>query len=218
MRRIEAVIFDFDYTLADSSRGAVECVNCALAALGLPMASSEAICQTIGLSLTDTLARLAGPGFAERSQEFAGQFTKRADEVMADLTVLYENVAPVVLALKQRGIKLGIVSTKFRRRIEGILRREHLADVFDAIVGGEDVFRHKPDPESLWKAIERLSVPASQVVYVGDSLVDAETARRAGVAFVAVLSGQTQRGEFDGYPVDGMIECLPQLLACQCIE
>jgi len=214
---IKAILFDFDYTLADSSRGVVRCVNGALRDLGLPAALPEAIYPTIGMSLADTFVSLAGPDHAVQSLEFARRFKQHADQVMADLTVLYPAVDPVMRALRRQGKKLGIVSTKFRYRIEGILQREGLRDRFDVIVGGEDVAAHKPDPEGLRRAMADLHCPPPQVLYVGDSLIDAETARRAGVSFVAVLSGVTGRSEFAGYPDIGIIESLAQLperLAC----
>ena len=105
--QFQAVIFDFDYTLADSSKGVVECINYALTNLGLPAASPEAIYTTIGLSLADTLARLTGQRLATQSREFAGLFTRHADEVMTASTVLYDSVPPAIQRLKKRGLKLG---------------------------------------------------------------------------------------------------------------
>jgi phosphoglycolate phosphatase len=210
--RFQAVIFDFDYTLADSSRGVIECIDFALGGLGLPAASAETARQTIGLSLADTFRTLAGPQHVARSDEFVHLFTRRSDEVMADLTVLYESVPRVVETLKARGFPLGIVSTKFRYRIEAILEREGLLDVFDVIVGGEDVAAHKPDPASLLAAIERLGGAPASTPYVGDSVVDAETARRAGAPFAAVLSGVTPREAFGDYPVCRVLESLSELL------
>jgi phosphoglycolate phosphatase len=196
----EAVIFDFDYTLADSSRGAVECINYALRCLGLPVAPPEAIYRTIGLSLAETLTALAGRAEAGRSEEFARLFKRRADEVMIDATVLFENVPLAIRRMREGSLKLGIVSTKFRYRIESVLIRDGLLDAFDVIVGGEDVARHKPDPEGLLKAAEKLGCPTSRALYVGDSVTDAETAQRCGFPFAAVLSGVTRREEFAGYP------------------
>lgn len=210
-RQFQAIIFDFDYTLADSSKGAVECINFALNSLGLPTASPEAIYQTIGLSLADTLVKLAGQASPAQSKEFGRLFAKRADEVMAALTVLYVTVPPMVHRLKKHGLKLGIVSTKFRYRIEGILTRDNLLDAFDVVIGGEDVTQHKPDPEGLQRAKERLNSSSSQTLYIGDSVIDAETAQRGGIPFVAVLSGVTPREEFGRYTVAGIVENLSQL-------
>jgi phosphoglycolate phosphatase len=209
--KYQAVIFDFDYTLVDSSRGAMECINFALTNLGLQAASYEDICQTIGLSLTDTLVKLSSRENIDKSKEFARLFTQRADEVMAARTILYKTVQPVIFQLKKHGFKVGIVSTKFRYRIENILRRENLLDAFDVIIGGEDVTKHKPDPEGLQKALEWLNSTSSHTLYIGDSITDAETAQRSGVPFLAVLTGVTAREDFYNYTIAGTIKDLTRL-------
>ena len=212
MSHLRAVLFDFDYTLADSSRGVVECINYAFRGMGLSPASPEDIRRTIGLSLPNILTRLAGVEHAERSHEFGSLFVERADEVMADLTRVFDDVPEVIGHLKDEGMELAIVSTKFRYRIEEVLRRVDLLEPFDVIVGGEDVQSHKPDPESLLTAIEKMNGSPSTSVYVGDSVTDAETAKRAEVPFIAVLSGVTPRGSFERYPVFKIIENLREIM------
>jgi phosphoglycolate phosphatase len=210
-RRFQAVVFDFDYTLADSSEGGVACIDFALGEMGLPAVSVEAAKRTIGLSLPDTLVALAGPQQTARSDEFARLFIQRADEMMSDLTVLFESTPRVVRALEAQGISLGVVSTKFRYRIDQILKREGLRDAFDVIIGGEDVAEHKPDPAGLLTAIERLGSVPESTLYVGDSVTDAETAKRASAPFAAVLSGTTPREAFQDYPVHWILEDLFEL-------
>ena len=212
MSRFKAVLFDFDYTLADSSRGVVECINYALSGMGLSQVSAEKIRRTIGLSLPNILTKLAGMEHAERSYEFSRLFVERADEVMADLTRVFDDVPKVIEHLKAEGLALGIVSTKFRYRIEEVLRRVDLLEPFDVIVGGEDVSSHKPDPESLLKAIKKMKSSMSTSIYVGDSVTDAETAKRAEVPFIAVLSGVTPRDSFECYSVFGIIENLREIM------
>jgi len=163
--------------------------------------------------LAEAFSSLTDQDNPAHSGEFAELFTQRADEVMTASTSLFEGVAPTLGYLRDRGIRLGIVSTKFRYRIEEILARDRLRDAFGVIVGGEDVSKHKPDPEGLTRACELLGSPLSQVLYVGDTVVDAETAARGGTAFLAVLSGVTPREAFGTYPVAGIIETLSQLPA-----
>jgi phosphoglycolate phosphatase len=79
------------------------------------------------------------------------------------------------------------------------LKREGLLHFLDVIVGGEDVSKHKPDPESLNLAIRKLVLPQEELIYVGDSVTDAKMAKRSGVSFIAVLSGVTPRDAFDAY-------------------
>jgi phosphoglycolate phosphatase len=213
--RFKAIVFDFDYTLADSSNGVVECIDFALRAMGLQPVPGEVACRTIGLSLPDTFAALVGQEYVGRADEFVHLFVQRADEVMADLTVLFEPVPETIEGLRGRGVPLGIVSTKFRYRIETILRRENLFDAFDVIIGGEDVSAHKPNPVALLAAVERLGSTPTSTVYVGDSVTDAETAKRAGVPFVAILSGTTTEAAFRDYPTCRVLRGLSELLTLE---
>ncbi len=210
-----AIIFDFDLTLADSTKGIIECVNFALERLNLPQADDERIKRTIGMSLEDTFLRLTGQANGQNVSLFASNFVKRADQVMVDLTSVFDSVSATTERLIEMGFELGIVSTKFRYRIEEILAREGLSNRFGVIIGGEDVAEHKPHPGALTTAISRMQMDASDVLYVGDSKVDALTAARAKVPFIAVLSGATSKVEFNEVPkiaVINDISALPRLL------
>jgi len=207
----QAVVFDFDYTLADSSRGAIDCINFALAEMGLAQVSAEAACRTIGLSLHETFLTLGEHHEPQRCDEFHQLFVRRAEEVMSKLTVLYDTVPPMVEALREGGLKLAIVSTKYRRRISEVLRREALLHGFEVVIGGEDVEQHKPHPQGLFEAIEKLECSPESVVYVGDSVVDAELAKRAGVPLIVVLSGVTPRTQFDTYEPLAVLENVSHL-------
>jgi len=213
-RRVcKAVIFDFDYTLADSSTGVVECMNHALTTMGLPAGDPETVKALIGVSLAGSFEALAGHSHDGRFDEFQRLFLERADQVMLDSIRLFDTVRSVVGALAAGGIGLGIVSTKFRSRIEAFLGRDGLVQAFDVIVGGEDVAVHKPDPAGLVMAVERLGATPPEALYVGDSVVDAQTAGRAGVPFVAVLSGVTPREAFAAYQPRAVIDDLSFLPA-----
>jgi phosphoglycolate phosphatase len=212
-RPFGSVIFDFDYTLADSSPGVIECVNYALQRMELPQAGGEAIRATIGVPLAEMFEQLAGARNGDRFDEFKRLFVERGDEVMLQGIRVFESVKPVVQALLAGGISLGIVSTKFRYRIEQVLQRDGLEHAFAVIVGGEDVAGHKPDPIGLSAAIGSLGRSLAEVLYVGDSVVDAETAGRAGVRFVAVLSGVTPREALAAYLPFAVIDDLTGLPA-----
>jgi phosphoglycolate phosphatase len=192
-------LFDFDYTLADSSAAVVECCNGALASMGLRQASANDIRRTIGLSIPDTLARLAGEEHRYREQEFRAHWRKRSDVIMVEQTYLYDEAHAALGALRERGVAAGIVSTKWRQRIVDVLERESLIDGFSVIVGGDNVAEHKPDPEGLLAAAKSLGAAPAEVIYVGDSTTDAKAASRAGMRFVAVLSGVTEAHEFDEF-------------------
>jgi len=206
-----AVLFDFDYTLADSSEGIIECANLALQTMGLPQASADEIRATIGLSLTEMFVRFAGPHRRDRAPDFQRHFAHHADRIMADRTKIYPYVPDTLAALVACELRLGILSTKFRYRIEAVLDRAELHAPFEFIVGGEDVRQHKPDPEGLKVFLTRSGLQPTELLYVGDSITDAETALRAGVAFAAVLSGVTPAEAFQHYPVETVLDNVSQL-------
>ena len=216
------ILFDFDYTLADSSTGVIACTDFALESLGLPVAPPDVIRQTIGLTLEDSFAQIVGASvpadrFSAASKEFDRLFIRQADAIMAGHTVVFPFVADAAHALKRRGLALGIVSSKFRYRIEDVLQREDLRGDFDVIVGREDVIAAKPNPEGLLTAMSALGgVPAS-TCYVGDSVTDAKTAQRAETAFIAVLSGVTTQAAFNAHACHNVIASiaeLPDVITC----
>ena len=104
-----------------------------------------------------------------------------------------------LIKLRGNGYKLAIVTTKFHYRIEQILSKHNASDLIDIIVGAEDVKIEKPSPEGLFWLIDHLGVEKMDVLYVGDSVVDAKTAENANVKFAAVLTGTTTRADFENH-------------------
>ncbi len=194
----DTIIFDFDYTLADSSTPVIACVNYALQKLELTEAEPQAVRRLIGYDLYHTFDVLAGENGDGKGDDFLSLFQEYSEIVMVDGTVILEHASTALEDLSSHS-KLGILSSKGRIHIEQILRRENLLNCFRAIVGGRDVPNLKPHPEGLLKVLDAIGVAPESSLYVGDSLVDAEAAQRAGVDFVAVLSGVTEAREFDGY-------------------
>lgn len=209
----EAVIFDFDYTLADASSGILMCANFALRELGLDAAPAERIKATVGLSLAETYRALTGRDNAEETQRFVSSWVSLADQVMNANTMMLSGVPMALVALHARRIPLAIVSTKYRYRIESLLDREGLRGLFQVIVGGEDVAAFKPDPQGLWLAADLLGVAPERCLYVGDSVVDGEAAQRAGMPFVGVLSGATRCRDLEYYGALAVIPSAAELPA-----
>ncbi len=195
----EVIFFDFDYTLGDSTNGIVLSINYALNKLGYDEKCYAEIKKTIGLSLKETYSSLTGKNDEKEAVNFAKYFKEKADKVMVDNTTLYEGVQEKLLSLKNKKYKIGIITTKFHYRIEQILQKFKANDIVDLIVGAEDVKIEKPNPEGLLWAIEHLGVDKNSVLYVGDSIVDAQTAQNAGVKFCGVLTGTTTKEDFQKY-------------------
>ncbi len=192
----KALLFDFDYTLGDSTNGIFLSVNYALKELGYPERGVEEVKRTVGLTLKQTYEVFTNKKDEGEAQKFADLFKAKADEVILPNTTLYPGVMDILQKLKNQRIKIGIVTTKYHYRIDAILGKYNADGMVDIIVGGDDVKIEKPDPEGLLLAIKELQLEKSQVFYVGDSLVDAQTAESAGVDFAGVLTGTTTRQDF----------------------
>lgn len=205
-------LFDFDYTLADSSHGIVICFQNVLNRHGFTTVTEDAIKRTIGRTLEESFSILSGVTDAEQLATFRTEYVKEADTHMTVNTVLFPETKSVLLALKNAGARIGIISTKYRYRIQEVLN-QHFPDNFvDIVVGGEDVKSAKPSPEGVLYAIEQLHVNKAEVLYIGDSTIDAETAQVAGVDFAGVTHGVTTANELSKYPHWKIMSTLKELL------
>ena len=205
-------LFDFDYTLADSSRGIVLCFRHVLERNGYADVTDDAIRRTIGKTLEESFSILTGVTDPARLADFKQQYRKEADVHMTPNTRLFPETLDVLRRLKGRGAKVGIISTKYRFRIHDTMDQHLPEDFLDIVVGGEDVTRAKPDPEGLLHAITELGVEKTDVLYIGDSTVDAETALAAGVDFAGITHGVTTADELACYPHCRIMASLGELL------
>lgn len=205
-------LFDFDYTLADSSRGIVTCFRNVLNQHGYTDVTDEDIKRTIGKTLEESFSILTGVTDEDQLAGFKSEYRKEADTHMTINTVLFLETKSVLLALKDAGAFIGIISTKYRYRIKEMLDQHFPGSFFNIIVGGEDVQTAKPSPEGLLYAIKQLHVTKAETLYIGDSTVDAATAKAAGVDFAGVTHGVTTAEELSKYPHWKIMNSLEELL------
>ena len=206
--KYKVVLFDFDYTLANSEKGILMCFRHVLNAHGYENICDEAIKRTIGMTLQNAFKELTGIEEEMTLEAYRKEYIQKADEVMTPNTKLY----PETLEnLREAGIQIGIISTKLRYRIEATFELYKIQNWIDIIVGSEDVKTHKPSPEGLLYAIDALGVSKEEVLYVGDNIIDAKTAQNAGVDFVAVTTGTNSAEDFADYPCQKVISNLSYL-------
>lgn len=214
MKTYQTYLFDFDYTLADSSKGIVMCYRNVLERHGHTGISDEQIKRTIGKTLVDSFAILSGITDTDTLEIYRKEYVKEADKYMTANTRLFPETTEVLTRLKAQGTKIGIISTKYRYRIMELLGHALPQGTIDLIVGGEDVQTPKPSPEGVFIALEKLHTEKASTLYIGDSIVDAETAQAAGTDFAGVLHGTTTREELAAYPHTDIMNDLTALLSC----
>ena len=206
-------IFDFDYTLADATVGICDSVNYALTQMGLNPKSREDIRKTVGMTLSDIFFTLTGISDEHSAEQFDTHFMYNADRVVTNTTVLFPDTIDVLTKLKQNGCNTAVVTTKVRYRVEEIQKKFSMQGLIDYTVGFEDVVTPKPSPEGLLKAIAQFGSEKRSVLFIGDSQIDANTAKNAGVDFAAVLTGTTTKQDFQTLPHILIAENLTEIIA-----
>ena len=198
----QAVCFDFDYTLGDSTDSIVAGFQHGLTALGWPAPDREAVRNTIGYVLEDAYTLLTGDASPENRARFRPLFLEVAMERQRRETTLFPGADALLRGLHRRGIKQAIVSSKRGDTIQIILGRLGLLQELELVIGSADVRRHKPDPEGLLLAMERLGVSPGDTLFCGDTVLDAGAAQNAGCHFAAVLNGTTPAAAFAPFSPD----------------
>ena len=196
MKHYSAVCFDFDYTLGDSTDSIVAGFQYGFERLGHPIPDRETVRGTIGYLLEDAYTMLTGDRDPERLARFRAYFLEVAKPRQRKETFLFPGAAELLQGLRAQGVRLGIVSTKTGETIEYIMDRLGLGDCLDFVIGSSDVKHHKPHPEGLEMALDRLGLPPERVLYCGDTVLDAGAAKNAGCPFCAVLNGTTPAEDF----------------------
>ncbi len=190
-----AVIFDLDGTLADTLEDIAGAVNRALGAHGLAVHSLDDYCKMIGDGFL-TLVQRALPADLCTVDLVAEVRAKAADDYAShclDRTSSYPGVPGLLEALAGRGVPMAVLSNKPHELTLLVVRGLFPNTPFTIIRGELDAFPRKPDPTSALDIAKRLGMAPRDVLYLGDSNVDMETARGAGM--VALGAGWGFRGE-----------------------
>ena len=186
--RYTTVLFDLDGTLLDTLDDLTDAVNRALAACGLPQREKREVRAFLGNGAR-YLMEHAAPGMeAERFEKMLVDYKADYDANCVVKTAPYPGIEALLRALRARGVKTGIISNKPDSAVQP-LYETFFADTMDIAVGEREGIRRKPAPDTVLSAMERLGSAPGETLYVGDTEVDLETARRAGVACAAVTWG-----------------------------
>lgn len=199
--KYQAVIFDFDYTLGDATEAIYAGFVHGLTAMGYPAPDREAVRKTVGMLVPEAYALLTGDSRPEKGEEFYALFHPIARDMQAKGAVeLFPGAVELLKALKEQGAGVAIVSTKRTESLEEILKNNGLEHLVDCVIGGGKAPTQKPQPEGTWMALEALGAERGRALYCGDTVIDAETAKNAGLDFCAVLNGTTPAPAFEAWP------------------
>lgn len=204
-----AVFFDFDGTLADSYEAIAASVNHVRALRNLPPLPTAEVKRFVGRG-PDYLLTHTIPG-GDLPVDLA-RYRQHHPSVMVPLTQLLPGARPALEALHGAGRKIGLCSNKPRIFSQELLARLDVRSFFDVVIGPEDVRLPKPAPDMLLEALRRTNLSAGDVLYVGDMVVDIQTARAAGVTVWIVPTGSDERPTLEAAKPDRILTGLVDLL------
>ncbi|WEK54516.1 MAG: pyrophosphatase PpaX [Candidatus Cohnella colombiensis] len=182
-KRITTVLFDLDGTIVDTNELIIQSFMYALNGIVPESFGREHIIPSMGQPLTSQLQEFSGREQVDDLTVLYREYNlKHHDEMVA----LFAGVAEVIPALRQAGLRVGIVTTKMRATTIRALKLLGIYEYIETIVTIEDVEHPKPHAEPVAKAITALGVEPAATMMVGDSTVDMQSATAAGAIPVGV--------------------------------
>ena len=209
-RTFDLILFDLDGTLVETAPEIMDAVNDTLGQFGLPPVSQQQVNDWIGHGtltlLVQAVADRSGQSVeAVRSGELLRQMLPVYDgfyqQRCGTRSHLYPKVRETLQALRAQGVKLAVVTNKEGRYTQVVMDVHRLGHLFDAVVSGDTFPTKKPDPAGVAQCLAQFGAAKARTLFVGDSSIDAATARNAGVPVWLLPYGYNM-----GFPVEA---CAP---------
>ncbi|MCR4564411.1 MAG: HAD-IA family hydrolase [Clostridiales bacterium] len=205
------VIFDLDGTLLNTLEDLRDAVNFAMRSCSFPERTFEEVRRFVGNGVRMLVKRAVPENTSEEDFEKAYSFFREYyKENMENHTRPYDGVCEMLESLKNNGIKTAIVTNKADFAAIPLCKR--MFPQVDVVIGVSSEIVPKPDPCGVYKALEMLGSKGEDAYYVGDSEVDAETARNSGLELICVLWGFRSKNELEKLGLDRFISTPDELL------
>jgi pyrophosphatase PpaX len=201
---IRAVLYDFDGTLADTTELVMNCYRHTMSTHLGQVPPDEEWLRGFGTPLEGQLARFARS--AEERAAMLKTYEDFQDEHTHRLMVPFPGALETVEALKERGLPLAIVTSRYRESTIRGMDACGITRFFDLIIAPEDVHNPKPHPEPVLLALDRLGVAAAEAVFIGDSPHDMASGHSAGVRTGAALWGPFPVSRLEAEHPDFMLQ------------
>lgn len=208
----KAVLFDIDGTLVDSVGAFLEVARVAARPYGVEVTERQVRdCLATGSSFWKRVVPDARPDAEAVRKAVSVEAAREWPRVLREHGSVFQGVAQTLDAMKRQGIALGIVSGA-RPEVLELLREAGILDRFDSIVLAADVSRRKPDPEGIVKCLRQLGVAPERAIYVGDTPIDIQASRAAGVRAIGALTGACDSAMLSAHEPDRLVSSHAGLL------
>ncbi len=185
----QTAVFDLDGTLLDTLEDLWRATNMALEVHGLPLRTRDEVRLFVGNGV-EMLIRRAVPTGTDEETTLAvlADFKTAYAAICEDHTKPYDGILDMLTALRERGIRVAVVSNKFDAATKKLCEK-YFGDLVEVAIGERAGVRKKPAPDTVYEALKELGVTADHAVYIGDSDVDIRTAENCGMPCISVTWG-----------------------------
>ncbi len=199
------VVFDLDGTLIDAFQDIADAANFIMRANGRPELSVAEVKQFVGKGARVLVQGILGTDEHEEVERNYRELVTYYEAASETKATFYPGILEAVAALREGGIKTAVISNKPDSVTKKVLAVLGGAQHFDYIVGESPRFTRKPAPDVMWHVMEDAGATHGETVMVGDSAVDVEFARAAGVRVIGVPWGQNSAEEMHSFGVETVI-------------
>lgn len=212
--KINTLLFDLDGTLINTNELIIESFLHTLNKYYPDKYKREDIFPFIGPTLYETFESIN----PEKMEEMVQIYRKFNHEQHDKLVTEFETVFETIQTLKEKGFKLGIVTTKIRTTVNMGLKLTKLDQFFDVVVTLDDVEHAKPNPEPIFKALEQLDAKPEEAIMVGDNHHDIGAGKNAGTKTAGVAWSIKGRDYIESFQPDYVLDKMSDLLAIVGVE
>lgn len=210
----DTIVFDLDGTLLNTLDDLMDSVNYMLRGEGYPVRSYDEIRAFVGNGVGLLVERSLPEGHKDEAERCLKIFSAHYDLNKENKTRPYDGIIELLTAVKAAGYKTAIVSNKYDAAVKELADKV-FSGLIDTAVGEREGVAKKPAPDGVFAALESLGSARERAVYVGDSDVDVETAKNAGLPVVGVTWGFRDRALLERMKADYIIDRpseLPEIL------
>lgn len=187
--RYQTAIFDMDGTILETLEDMCASVNVTMDHVGYPRRTMDEVCRFVGNGAAKLIERCMPAGAEDPRYPAALEFYRAYYDAHAQIkTGPYPGIPELLNQLSREGVRLAVVSNKPDEAVRALTER-YFPGVFPVAIGNRDGWATKPAPDSVYEAMRLLGARRESTVYVGDSDVDVDTARNAGLDSVIVTWG-----------------------------
>lgn len=213
MAQVKNLIFDFDGTLVDTAPLIIKTMQATMRVMNLPVRDNNECRAVIGIRLEE-IPDILWPEYEGIGEEFSRTYRSIFDELKFPLTVVcYPKVTRTLRHLLAEGYGMAIASSRNHKSLNEYLRIFGISDCFSVVIGGDDIDRGKPAPDSVLEILRIENWKPEETLVVGDSEYDITMGQEAGVLTCGVTYGYGSSRELKSCKPDFMIPSFSDLLA-----